>query len=340
MAISGLIEQTIAQHITQPKVLSYAPTKLDEVQGRFVASNRVYNFVLNKKGISYSPAGQGDSLLFSALYLRQDAVRKPKVGNDKCNAGKSYQCGKICLGNRRKCHKGVRDVNDARRIASILESTNEQLKNKVGSEVSAKAKARGEALFEARGKRSANPKLKSVKDIVNGDLTKLSDSELEDLHKMRMKEFELGDPEGEKIREAINRVQRKRADPAKYEKDEREANDRKAAIEAKKIQRAKELDPKALAKLPKNKDSIEMHFEALANKFKGANLHKTSRGLTHGAFNKDDQESLNGVRKSLDDAGIKYTGGWTGSNSNNSYQISISTRDENLKKVRSFLTKP
>ena len=83
-----------------------------------------------------------------------------------------------------------------------------------------------------------------------------------------------------------------------------------------------------------------MHFEALANKFKGANLRQTTQGLTHGVFNKDDQESLNVVKKALDDAEIKYTGGWTGSNSNNSYQISISTRDENLKKVRSFLTKP
>ena len=183
-------------------------------------------------------------------------------------------------------------------------------------------------------------KAKSVKDIVNGDLTKLSDSELEDLHKMRTKEFDLGDPEGEKIRDAINQVQRRRADPAKYEKDVRETNQRKAAIEAERIQRAKELDPKALAKLPKNKESIGMHFEALANKFKGANLRQTTQGLTHGVFNKDDQESLNVVKKALDDAEIKYTGGWTGSNSNNSYQISISTRDENLKKVRSFLTKP
>jgi hypothetical protein len=158
MAISDLIEQTIAQHITQPKVLSYAPTKLDEVQGRFVASNRVYNFVLNKKGISYSPAGQGDSLLFSALYLRQDAVRKPKIGNDKCNAGRSYQCGKICLGNRRKCHKGVRDVNDARRIASILESTNRKLESDVAGDVSDKAIARGRALFEARKGRVEKPK--------------------------------------------------------------------------------------------------------------------------------------------------------------------------------------
>lgn len=160
MAISDLIQETIAQHIISPKVISYVASKLNEVQGRFVSANRVYNFVLDKKGVSYSPAGQGDSLLFSALYLRQDAARKPKVGNDKCNAGKSYQCGKICLGNRRKCHKGVRDVNDARRIASILASTNEGLKNKVKGQVSDKANNRGKALFEARGERAANPKVK------------------------------------------------------------------------------------------------------------------------------------------------------------------------------------
>jgi len=159
MTVANLIEQTIAQHISNPRVISYSGTKLNEVQGRFVSSNRVYNFVLNKSGVSYSPAGRNDSLLFSALYLeRFDAVRKPKIGNDKCNAGKSYQCGKICLGNRRKCHKGVRDVNDARRIASILASTNEKLKNNL--EGSDKAIARGKALFEARGNREKNPKAK------------------------------------------------------------------------------------------------------------------------------------------------------------------------------------
>ena len=73
--VTDLIEQTIAQHIIAPKVLSYAPSKLNEVTGRFVSANRVYNFVLNKQGVSYSPAGQGDSLLFSALYL----VRMPSV---------------------------------------------------------------------------------------------------------------------------------------------------------------------------------------------------------------------------------------------------------------------
>ena len=159
MAVQDLIQQTISQHIANPRVISYAPTKLNEVTGRFVSSNRVYNFVLDKSGVSYSPAGQQDSLLFSSLYLeRLDAVRKPKIGNDKCNAGKSYQCGKICLGNRRKCHKGVRDVNDARRIASILASTNQGLKNKIGSEISAKALNRGGALLEARANRAKNGK--------------------------------------------------------------------------------------------------------------------------------------------------------------------------------------
>jgi len=166
MTIADLIAQTIAQHISNPRVISYAPTKLNEVQGRFVSSNRVYNFVLDKQGISYSPAGRQDSLLFSALYLeRLDAARKPKIGNDKCNAGKSYQCGKICLGNRRKCHKGVRDVNDARRIASILAGTNEKLKGSL--EGSDKAIARGKALFEARGNREANPKTQNIQPDKN-----------------------------------------------------------------------------------------------------------------------------------------------------------------------------
>lgn len=152
MAISDLIAEQIGQYIINPKVISYFGSKLNEVQGRFVSANRVYNFVLDKKGVSYSPAGQGDSLLFSALFLRQDAARKPKVGNDRCNAGKSYQCGKICLGNRRKCHKGVRDVNDARRIASILEGTNAKLKRELPSQVSEKALAKGQRLRDNKVK--------------------------------------------------------------------------------------------------------------------------------------------------------------------------------------------
>ena len=164
MAIADLIAETISQHIANPKVISFVPTKLNEVQGRFVSSNRVYNFVLTPKGVSYAPAGQGDSLLFSGLYLeRLDAARKPKIGNDKCNAGVSYQCGKICLGNRRKCHKGVRDVNDARRIASILESTNSGLLNKVTEGASDRALTLGNRLTNARENRAANPKAVRVK---------------------------------------------------------------------------------------------------------------------------------------------------------------------------------
>lgn len=159
MAISQLIEQTIAQHIANPRVISYVGTKRDEVQGRFIAANRVYNFVLDRKGVSYSPAGRQDSLVFSALFLeRMDAVKRPKIGNDKCNAGKSYQCGKTCISNSWNCRKGVKDVSDARRIASILASTNERLKASV--KVSDKAQARGRALFEARQKRGEKPKSK------------------------------------------------------------------------------------------------------------------------------------------------------------------------------------
>lgn len=164
MAISDLIEEQLSQYIISPKVISYFGSKLNEVKGRFVSANRVYNFVLDKKGVSYSPAGQGDSLLFSALYLeRLDSARKPKIGNSKCNAGKSYQCGKSCISNYWKCKKGVRDVNDARRIASILASTNEGLKNKVKGEVSDKAISRGKALFEARGNRAKNGKISKPK---------------------------------------------------------------------------------------------------------------------------------------------------------------------------------
>lgn len=163
MGVSELIEQTIAQHIANPRLLSFYPSKLNEVSGKFSAANRVYNFVIDKKGVLFSPAGNTDSLLFSELYLRLDAVKKAKVGNDRCNAGKSFQCGSICLSNHKRCRKGVVDVNDARRIASVLASSNEFLKNKVKGEASEKALKRGSDLHEARGNRVANPKGAKVK---------------------------------------------------------------------------------------------------------------------------------------------------------------------------------
>lgn len=163
MATAELIQQTIAQHISNPRVLSYSPAKLNEVQGRFIVANRVYNFVLDKKGVSFNPAGNNDSLLFSNLFLdHTDAIKKPKVGNDRCNAGKSFQCGSICLSNHKRCRKGVVDVNDARRIASILASTNEFLKSKVKSEASEEALSRGKTLFEAKNKRALNGKAERV----------------------------------------------------------------------------------------------------------------------------------------------------------------------------------
>ena len=194
MAVVDLIQETIAQHIANPKVISYGGTKKDEVQGRFVAANRVYNFVLDRKGVSYSPAGRQDSLVFSALFLeRLDAVKRPKigdrVGNNVCRSGKSYQCGKTCISNLWNCRKGVKDVNDARRIASILASTNERLKASV--KVSNKAQARGKALSEARKKRekvlfqnrlsdiggipeSIKPWFKSIENIATPELVAIA----------------------------------------------------------------------------------------------------------------------------------------------------------------------
>jgi DNA-binding CsgD family transcriptional regulator len=133
-----LIEEQIGQHIASPQVLTSNLVN-GKIQGKFKASNRVYNYVLTKKDLTYAPAGNMDSALFSALYLeRYDAVAKrPKIGKSNCTY-KSYQCGKICLGLRRKCRKAVNDVERVAKIFYLMEQderTGKTLYNKAIGEV-------------------------------------------------------------------------------------------------------------------------------------------------------------------------------------------------------------
>ena len=120
--INTLLEQQIGQHIANPQVLSSALVG-NKIQGRFIAANRVYNYVLTRKDLIYFPSGRNDSLLFSALFLeRLDAVAKrPRIGKSNCTY-KSYQCGKICLGLRRRCRKSVNDVERVAKIFYLMEN--------------------------------------------------------------------------------------------------------------------------------------------------------------------------------------------------------------------------
>jgi hypothetical protein len=117
-----LIQAEIATHILNPTVIS-SSLQNGKIQGRFVASNRVYNYVLSKQDLTYAPAGRQDSALFSSYFLaRLDAIKSaPRIGNSKCTS-KSYQCGKICLGIRRHCKKAVNDVERVAKIFLLAES--------------------------------------------------------------------------------------------------------------------------------------------------------------------------------------------------------------------------
>jgi len=119
--ITSLIEQQISQHIANPQVLSSGLVN-GKIQGRFKAQNRVYNYVLSRKDLIYYPAGRNDSSLFSALFLeRFDAVAKrPKIGKSNCTY-KSYECGKICLGLRKRCKKNINDVERVAKIFYLME---------------------------------------------------------------------------------------------------------------------------------------------------------------------------------------------------------------------------
>ena len=173
--LTDLITTQISRYISQPKVLSWSPVKKNLLQGKFVASGRVFNFSIDAKGVSYQPAMNADSDLFSALYLEAfaphlDAVVRKK---SRCNAGKSYECGAICLGVRRRCRKGLKDLNDSRRIASIVSGSNKFLLEKAQGVASGRAIGNASKLVGAR-ERMAKTKVISSKSST-GAVTKTGD---------------------------------------------------------------------------------------------------------------------------------------------------------------------
>jgi hypothetical protein len=136
--IEALLNQQIGQHIANPQVLSCELVN-GKIQGKFKAANRVYNYLLTRKDLTYYPAGNMDSALFSALYLeRFDAVAKrPHFGSANCTY-KSYQCGKICLGLRRHCRKNNNDVERVAKIFHLMEQdakTGQKIYNKAIGQV-------------------------------------------------------------------------------------------------------------------------------------------------------------------------------------------------------------
>jgi hypothetical protein len=166
---TALIEEQIGQHIASPQVLT-SDLVNSKIQGKFKASNRVYNYVLTRKDLTYAPAGNMDSALFSALYLeRYDAVAKrPKIGKSNCTY-KSYQCGKICLGLRRKCRKTVNDVERVAKIFYLMEQderTGKTLYNKAIGEVT--EGYRGKVVARAQKMRNSEERGAKAKQLSEG----------------------------------------------------------------------------------------------------------------------------------------------------------------------------
>lgn len=171
--ITALIEDQIGQHIANPQVLTKQLVN-GKIQGKFKSANRVYNYILTKKDLTYSPAGNMDSALFSALYLlRFDAVAKrPKIGKSNCTY-KSYQCGKICLGLRRRCRKSVNDVERVAKIFYMMEQdarTGKTVYNKAISEVA--EGDRGKVIARAQKMRNSEERGAKAKQLLEQRKTK------------------------------------------------------------------------------------------------------------------------------------------------------------------------
>ena len=165
--ITALIEEQIRQHIASPQVLTKQLVN-GKIQGKFKSANRVYNYVLTRKDLQYSPAGNMDSALFSALYLQRfDAVAKrPKIGKSNCTY-KSYQCGKICLGLRRRCRKTVNDVERVAKIFELMEQderTGKTVYNKAISEVA--EGDRGKVIARAQKMRNSEERGAKAKQLI------------------------------------------------------------------------------------------------------------------------------------------------------------------------------
>ena len=117
--LESLVTEQIKKYIQSPQLQKYSVTP-SLISGKFLSLNRVFNFELTKKKLVYSPSGREDSALFSALYTRADGLMGvPRSAKSRCTSI-SYECGKICLGLRRRCHKGLSLKEDIERVSKIF----------------------------------------------------------------------------------------------------------------------------------------------------------------------------------------------------------------------------
>ena len=195
--IEALIQEQIGQHIANPQILSRELVN-SKIQGKFTAANRVYNYLLTRKDLTYYPAGNMDSALFSALYLRRfDAIAKhPRIGKSNCTY-KSYQCGKICLGLRRHCRKNNNDVERVAKIFYMMEQekklgdtrTSEALHAKAMGEVTGD---RAKVIARAQKMRNSEERVAKAKELIKERQEKRK-AKTDDLTLERFQELTDGD---------------------------------------------------------------------------------------------------------------------------------------------------
>jgi hypothetical protein len=117
--LKDLITEQISSNISNPVLQTYSVTPT-LVSGKFLSQGRIFNFQLTKQKLIYAPAGREDSTLFSALHPHNDGLLGvPTITKSRCTSI-SYECGKICLGLRRRCHKGITLKEDIERVSKIF----------------------------------------------------------------------------------------------------------------------------------------------------------------------------------------------------------------------------
>ena len=113
--VFGAIAQYLKKYIMNPVVIQAELRGKRIIVGRFKSGASTFDFELTPKGVTYKP---------SKLVSRNDALFGSPTGQYKCTAGKSYQCGKICLTVHNRCRKNENNEADIRRLASIFAYAN------------------------------------------------------------------------------------------------------------------------------------------------------------------------------------------------------------------------
>ena len=167
------IAQYLKKYIMNPVVIQAELQGKRLIVGRFKSGASTFDFSLTPKGVSYKPI---------PLVNRNDSVFGKPTGQYKCTAGKSYQCGKICLTVHNRCKKNENNEADIRRLASIFAYANSGNANEAKVET-----LRGKALKGLEKEVTAKIESLAKKLVAQPERSKLAQKKREERASKRSK---------------------------------------------------------------------------------------------------------------------------------------------------------